>query len=101
MKIIHLMTEEVWRTVKNSPIYIGDTFSEQGFIHCCLPNQVDAVIKKWFPGRDDIKLLSIDTEKLSANLVLENLEGGEELFPHIYGPLNMDAVVETMTVKKE
>lgn len=94
MKIIHLLANDVWENIKDLSIYNGDTLFEQGFIHCCFPDQVDAVLKKWFSGRADIKLLLIETDKLSASLVCENLEGGEELFPHLYGPLNMDAVIE-------
>ena len=37
-------------------------------------------------------LLSIETEQLSAPLKFENLEGGAILFPHLYGPLNLEAV---------
>ena len=41
-------------------------------------------------------LLVIDTDKLMEPIVYENLEGGQQLFPHIYGELNCDAVVEVL-----
>ncbi|MDP2964761.1 MAG: DUF952 domain-containing protein [Pelolinea sp.] len=93
MKIIHIIQESTWQKVRSQPQYFGDSLIGQGFIHCCLPEQIDFVLNKWFPGREDMLLLDIDTEKLDAQLVFENLEGGEEKFPHIYGPLNMDAVI--------
>ena len=39
-------------------------------------------------------LLCIDTDKVTAEIRYENLEGGRELFPHIYGEINTDAVVQ-------
>jgi uncharacterized protein (DUF952 family) len=38
-------------------------------------------------------LLEIDPSRLSCRIVDENLEGGVELFPHVYGRLPMSAVV--------
>lgn len=93
MKIIHIIDEKTWQMVKNQPQYSGDSLKDQGFIHCCLPEQVDFVLNKWFHGRRDMILLELDSERLDARLVFENLEGSEENFPHIYGPLNMDTVI--------
>ncbi len=45
-----------------------------------------------YPGQSGLVLLYIDTEKVKAEIVYENLYGGQELFPHIYGELNVDAV---------
>ncbi len=41
-------------------------------------------------------LLVIDTDKVDAEIIYENLEGGDQLFPHIYGHLNCDAVVKVV-----
>ena len=78
---------------KGNPNYFGDTLKRQDFIHCCLPQQVDDVLKNWFPGREDLVFLEIDTDKLASRLVFENLEGGEEKFPHIYGPINPEEII--------
>jgi uncharacterized protein (DUF952 family) len=93
MIIIHIIDVETWERVKDQPKYFGDTLKSQGFIHCCLPGQVDSVLQNWFPERDDLLFLELDSEKLLAKLVFENLEGGEEKFPHIYGPINRNAII--------
>jgi uncharacterized protein (DUF952 family) len=93
MKIIHIIEASSWQIRNNQSEYFGDSLQTQGFIHCCLPTQVDFVVKTWFAGREDLVLLEIDSEKLTARLVFENLEGGEEKFPHIYGPINKDAII--------
>ena len=69
------------------------SLAAQGFIHCSTAEQVVNVANAIIPGRDDLMLLEIDVSKVIPNIVYENLEGGEKLFPHIYGPLNEDAVI--------
>ena len=49
-----------------------------------------------FRGQSGFVLLAIDTDKVAAPIVYENLEGGQQLFPHIYGQLNCDAVVKVL-----
>ena len=93
MIIIHIVDSETWKNNKGNSQYFGDSLSNQGFIHCCLPEQVDDVLKNWFPGREDLTILEIDTKELSSRLEFENLEGGEEKFPHIYGPINNKAII--------
>jgi uncharacterized protein (DUF952 family) len=73
--------------------YVPDAFAREGFIHCSYREQVSAVANRLFAGRRDLVVLEIDPRKLSCPIVDENLEGGPELYPHIYGPLPMTAVV--------
>ena len=93
MIIIHIIDFDTWEKNKDNFQYLGDTLKSQGFIHCCLPEQVDDVLKNWFPDREDLIFLEIDTDKLTAQLEFENLEGGAEKFPHIYGPINNEAII--------
>jgi uncharacterized protein (DUF952 family) len=73
--------------------YVPKAFEADGFIHCSYPRQVQAVANRRFSGRTDLVLLEIDRAKLPCEVVDENLEGGTDLFPHIYGCLPMSAVV--------
>ena len=93
MKIYHIIEAESWQKKQSENRYIGDSLADQGFIHCCLPEQVDFVVEKWFPGKNDLLILEINSDKLISPLVFENLDGGEEKFPHIYGPINRDAII--------
>jgi len=90
--IIHIIDSVTWEKNKGNSHYLGDSLKSQGFIHCCLPEQVDEVLKNWFPGREDLIFLEIETDKLTAPLEFENLESGEERFPHVYGPINNEAI---------
>lgn len=69
-------------------------FPVDGFIHCSTREQVIQVANARFRGQSGLILLFIDTDKVTAEIIYENLEGGPQLFPHIYGELNTDAVVQ-------
>ena len=90
-EIFHLASREAWE--QTGPTYSGDTLESEGFIHCSTAQQVLPVANLIFKGRSDLVLLAISAEQVHCEIRYENLEGGMELFPHIYGPLNRDAVV--------
>jgi len=73
--------------------YAPQAFAREGFIHCSYAHQVCAVANRLFKGRTDLVLFEIDPTKLRSAVIDENLEGGNEVFPHIYGKLPMQAVV--------
>jgi uncharacterized protein (DUF952 family) len=93
MHIFHITDKKTWKAAKNSPEYLGDTLTTDGFIHCCTSEKIEEVLIKWFKGKENLVLLELDTDVLLAPLKYENLEGGDELFPHIYGPINTNAVI--------
>ncbi len=66
---------------------IDTSLDEEGFIHCSFRDQVQGVADRFYRGLTDIVLLTIDTERLQAEVRTENG------YPHIYGPLPVDAVV--------
>jgi len=92
--IFHITKREAWNEAKATGVYSTEMFPVEGFIHCSTEDQFIRVANIRFRGQAGLVLLSIDTEKLKAPIVYENLEGGQELFPHIYGELNLDAVAE-------
>jgi uncharacterized protein (DUF952 family) len=90
--IYHIVSETDWAAVGESAYYRGDTLDTEGFIHCSTIEQVLDTANFLFRGRDDLLLLKIDRGKLKSPLKFE--DGGDgRLFPHIYGPLEVDAVV--------
>lgn len=92
--IFHITAGKAWHSAAAEGIYRTETFPIEGFIHCSTRGQVIQVANIRFRGQTGLVLLSIDTNKVNAEIVYENLEGGPQLFPHIYGELNIDAVVQ-------
>lgn len=93
--IIHIVKKEVWEQVKTENIYKGDTLESQGFIHCSKPNQVVEVANHIFRGQKDLVLIIINDAKVLNEIRYEGVEN-DELYPHIYGPLNLDAVIDVV-----
>lgn len=91
--LFHIATDVDIERAKRTGTYIPDAFEREGFIHCSYAEQVIPVANRLFAGRRDLVLIEIDPQKLSCRVVDENLEGGMELFPHIYGPVPMAAVL--------
>ena len=92
-RIYHITTESEAVSATRSGSYRPRAFEVEGFIHCSKREQVVPVANRLFVGKRDLVLLEIDRGALSAKVVEENLEGGEELFPHVYGALPLAAVV--------
>ena len=92
--IIHITTSKAWDSAAAEGTYRTEMFPVEGFIHCSTRDQVIQVANIRFRGQSGLVLLSIDTDKVGPEVIYENLEGGTQLFPHIYGELNLDAVVQ-------
>jgi len=90
--IYHVTHADHWQRAKKIGHYLPETFDTDGFIHCSKKEQIPDVGNRYYKGQVGHIVLSINLEKLSPKLVWENTSGGEELFPHLYGPLNLDAV---------
>ena len=96
--IYHIATRADWERSKSTGWYRADTLDSEGFIHCSAEHQVLAVANSLFRGRGDLVLLCIDDSKLNSELRWERSEG--TVFPHVYGPLNTDAVITAFEFKE-
>ncbi|HLG54750.1 MAG TPA: DUF952 domain-containing protein [Vicinamibacterales bacterium] len=92
--LLHITTAAAWARAQEAGAYTADSLDTEGFIHCSERQQVVSVANMRFRGRMDLVLLHIDPSRLDASVRYENLEGGEELFPHVYGPIPVAAVVD-------
>jgi uncharacterized protein (DUF952 family) len=92
--IFHITSRHEADEASRSGTYVPRDFEREGFVHCSYGHQLAAVADRLFRGRTDLVVLQIDPSRLAAPVILENLEGGTESFPHVYGPIPMTAVVE-------
>ncbi len=91
--ILHITKREQWEQAKQLGIYRSDTLDSEGFIHCSTPQQVIRVANILFHAQKGLVLLYIDSDKVQAEIRYEGVEGRER-YPHIYGSLNIDAVIK-------
>jgi len=93
-RIFHITTGAAWDEARAAGSYTADSLQTEGFIHCSQAEQVAWVANTRFRGRSDLVLLHVDEAAVGAEVRRENLEGGTTLFPHVYGPLPVKAVMD-------
>ena len=96
--IYHIATRADWERARADGEYtrssVDKTLAEEGFIHASQASQVTRTANKFYRDvHGDLVLLVIDPGLLRAEVRYEDVPGAELPFPHIYGPLNVDAVV--------
>jgi len=76
--------------------YRPPSLDEEGFVHCSTPEQILDVAARFYAGRDDLHLLCLDADRLAAEVRYEALGEATEPYPHVYGPVDRDAVVDAV-----
>jgi uncharacterized protein (DUF952 family) len=94
--IYHISTGPNWAQAQRDGEYTmstrDKTLAEEGFIHCSDASQVAGVANVFYPGERDLLLLVIEPERVTSRVQYDPV--ADQRYPHIYGPLNLDAVVE-------
>ena len=96
--IYHIAEAADWEQAQRDGQYTmstrGRTLAEEGFIHASTAAQVPLVADAYYRDAPDLMLLVIDTERVVPELRYEQVPGQPDPYPHIYGPLNLDAILE-------
>jgi uncharacterized protein (DUF952 family) len=92
--IYHLALQEDWERAAGAGAYAPASLRDDGFIRCATATEHAALANARFPGRTDLVLLLVDTDRLAAEVRFERPEPGGARFPHVYGPLDLEAVFE-------
>ena len=99
--IYHLTSRPAWQEAQQRGAYRTESLETQGFIHCSTGTQILPVAEAYYKGQSGLLVLKIDPSLLSSELRWEPPSGGSpppgvpegELFPHVYGPINLDAIL--------
>ena len=90
--IYHVTTKKNWETALHNGSYITPSLATEGFIHNSTMEQVAGVLLRYYAGQTDLVLLHINEKKLTAELKYELAPSVNEMFPHIYGAINLEAI---------
>jgi uncharacterized protein (DUF952 family) len=96
--IYHLIARTTWEQTLPGP-YHADSLAMEGFIHCSYQHKVAWAANKFHSTQSDLLVLGIDSDRLKSPVRAED-PGCGELFPHIYGPIDRDAVVQVQTMQR-
>ncbi len=105
--IYHIASRKAWREAQQRGDYRSESLETDGFIHCSTGTQVLPVAEKYYPRQRGLLVLVIDPALLASDLRWEPPSGGApppgvpagESFPHIYGPINLDAIVRVIDLE--
>lgn len=99
--VFHVTTEEYLKNHIMENRYHPESLDTKGVIHCSTGTQIEKTANRLFPDEDEVLLLVIDISTLSADVKYEADDETGEKFPHIFGPLNMDAVMDKLNIFTE
>jgi len=91
--ILHITTRREWETAVSPAAYSPPSLASEGFIHCSTPEQVVYAANEHFSGQSGLLLLCLDEDRLDARVVYEDCYETGTQFPHIYGPINPEALL--------
>lgn len=101
--ILHITSKQDWSDAQTRGEYIAPSLATEGFIHFSTDKQAVNVANAFYRGRTDLVLLVVDETRLTPELMWEAPAGPPadtiseaDLFPHLYGPLNLDAVASVL-----
>ena len=99
--ILHITTKRDWEEAKRNGVYEAPSLKTEGFIHCSTVRQTVETANAFFRGISDLVLLVIDEDAVRAEVRYEPPAGSRhsdpnDRFPHLYGPLNLDAVTNVI-----
>jgi uncharacterized protein (DUF952 family) len=107
--IFHITSRPAWKDAQKRGDYRAASLDTEGFIHCSTYSQVLPVAESYYKGQGGLILLVIEPTLLSSALKWEAPSGGTpppgvpdgDAFPHIYGPINLNAVVKILDLEKD
>lgn len=91
--LFHILEQSTWKQATFDGMYQATSLATEGFIHLSTANQVLTTANRFYRGQSGLVLLEIDSDRLHAELRYEDVPDHGR-FPHLYGPLNLDAVVQ-------
>jgi uncharacterized protein (DUF952 family) len=95
--ILHITHKQDWADAQRSGFYTAPSLATQGFIHCSTSSQTVATAERFYAGQHGLVLLVIDSKRVQPEVKYEpGTDKPDELFPHIYGTLNLDAVTRVL-----
>jgi uncharacterized protein (DUF952 family) len=98
-EILRITTPAEWDRAVAAGEFRSADLAAEGFIHCSTSEQLPYVYDKFYRDRPGLVVLRVDTERLQSPLKWENPHETLKSFPHVYGPINADAVVAVVAIQ--
>ena len=97
--IYHICTSTSWEAQSSEPTYTHASLALESFIQCSEEHQIEGVLERYFKGQNDLVILTINIELLTAQLQYDTAPNGE-MFPHIYGSIEKEAITAVHLIRE-
>jgi len=94
--IYHVATRAEWEAGQKEGMYTPAAFDADGFIHLSSLDQIVDVANRYFRGQRGLVLVCVNPDAVEAPIKYEDLADQGQYYPHIYGKLNLDAVIRVI-----
>jgi uncharacterized protein (DUF952 family) len=106
--IYHITSRAEWAAARQRGEYVAPSLTSEGFIHCSTAKQIPHVANAFYRGRTDLVVLALDETATRSEVRWEAPAGPpaagiseSDLFPHIYGPINLEAVTQVLDLQPD
>ncbi|HSL56220.1 MAG TPA: DUF952 domain-containing protein [Acidimicrobiales bacterium] len=89
----HLLTPDEWTAAERRGHIAPTSLATEGFVHCSTASQLAGVVARHYAGVAELVVATIDPDRLAAELRWEESHPGD-WYPHVYGPIGLDAVID-------
>lgn len=97
--IYHIAIQTAWAAAQGTGYYAPAAYAREGFIHACKGPQIEGVLQRHFKNAEGLIILHIEERNLIAPHSFVFVEAVNDEFPHIFGTINLEAVVEATIIK--
>jgi uncharacterized protein (DUF952 family) len=98
MQLNHVLTKAAWEVACRAGAHAPAELARDGFLHCCLPEQLGFVLARHFAGAKDLLVLTFESDALAGSLQWVKSEPDPPPFPHLYAAIPCSAVLSAVSV---
>ncbi len=91
MPLFHIVPRADWPPADGP--YRPESLATEGFVHCSYADQVAGTLQRYYGGVPDLVVLELDPALIPAEVKVEDTRGSGTAFPHVYGPIPVEAAV--------
>jgi len=100
--IYKLAPRTLWNEAEAAGVFLGAPVDlADGYIHFSTADTLEATANKWFADVEDVLVIGIDESKLNADELKYEVSRGGALFPHLYGPMPLNAVTGVVGLDRQ
>ena len=99
--IFHIVASQTWRAACDCGRYAPESLAAEGFVHFSFADQVAETANYLYRDRDDLIVVEVDPARLGGDVVVEDLYGMDQAFPHYYGPVPTAAAVAEHSLARD